>query len=110
MTVLQILLQIWQSIPIRVNWFLKNFSIDVPYQSSFRLFFFFFGGGEGGCKKCWVRQRTGKFGKIFLMIYRNLSCAVILIEFIYNSKIPALAQGLVIVLLKAQLVKKICKF
>ena len=25
-------------------------------------------GGGGGCKKCWVRQRTGKFGKISLMI------------------------------------------
>ena len=49
-------------------------------------------------------ERTGKFGKISLIIERNLSCAVIWIEFIYNSKIPALTQGLV--LLKAQLVKK----
>ena len=55
-------------------------------------------------------ERTGKFGKISLMIYRNLSCAVIWIEFIYNSKIPFLTRGLGIVLLKAVLVKKIYKF
>ena len=52
MTVLQIILQIWQSIPLRVglslNWFLKNFSIGFPCQSSFRLSFFFGGGGGGG--------------------------------------------------------------
>ena len=40
-------------------------------------------------------ERTGKFGKISLMIYRNLSCAVIWIEFILiQLKIPALTQGL----------------
>ena len=57
-------------------------------------------------------ERTSKFGKIFLMVKRNLSCAVIWIEFIYNSKIhvPALTQGLGIVLLKAQLVKKSANF
>ena len=38
-------------------------------------------------------KRMGKFGKISLMVLRNLSCAVIWIEFIYNSKIPALTQG-----------------
>ena len=47
-------------------------------------------------------ERKGKFGKISLMVQRNLSCTVIWIEFIYNWKIPALTQGLV--LLKAQLV------
>ena len=31
---------------LAVNWFLKNFSIGFPCQSSFRLFFL--GGGGGG--------------------------------------------------------------
>ena len=53
-------------------------------------------------------DRTGKFGKIFLMIYRNPSCTVIWIEFRNYLEFKNTSQGLV--LLKAQLVKKICKF
>ena len=33
-----------------VNWFLKNFNIGFPCQSSFRLFFFWGGGGGGVVK------------------------------------------------------------
>ena len=64
MTVLQILLQIWQSAAEQshkiwaVNWFLKNFSIVFLAKA---LSDFFWGGrGGGGCKKCWVRQREGE--------------------------------------------------
>ena len=49
-------------------------------------------------------DRTGKFGKIFLMSYRNPSCTVIWIEFRNYLEFKNTSQGLV--LLKAQLVKK----
>ena len=49
-------------------------------------------------------DRTGKFGKIFLMIYRNPSCTVIWIEFRNYLEFKNTSQGLGIVLLKAQLV------
>ena len=49
-------------------------------------------------------DRTGKFGKIFLMIYRNPFCTVIWIEFRNYLEFKNTSQGLV--LLKAQLVKK----
>ena len=52
--------------------------------------------------------RTGKFGKISLMILRNISCAVIWIEFRNYLQLKNTCLG--IVLLKAQLVRKICKF
>ena len=51
-------------------------------------------------------DRTGKFGKIFLMIYRNPSCTVIWIEFRNYLEFNNTSQGLGIFLLKAQLVKK----
>ena len=50
-----------------VNWFLKNFSIGFPC----RLFFLGGGGGGGGGglqKVLGKTERTGKFGKISLMI------------------------------------------
>ena len=50
-------------------------------------------------------ERTGKFGKISLMIQRNLSCAVIWIEFILiHTCFDSRHIGFCIVLLKAQLV------
>ena len=58
----QILLQIWQSINIRVGLSI-GFGKISAYNSLprlFQTFFFvvvFFRGGGGGCKKCWVRQR-----------------------------------------------------
>ena len=56
MIVLQILLQIWQSIPIRVGLSIVFWKISAQVFLGKALSDFFFLGG-GGCKKCWVRQR-----------------------------------------------------
>ena len=47
-----------------VNWFLKNFSIDFPCQSSFRLFFFFFLGG-GAVKSVGKDRENGQVWQDF---------------------------------------------
>ena len=62
MTVLQILLQIWQSIPIRVGLLIVSEKIQHRFflPKLFQTVFFLGGGGGGGwgcCKNCWVRQR-----------------------------------------------------